>query len=159
MPAAAKPAKPAKAKPANAAAPKAPAKPKPLKTQPTDASVPAFLAAVENETRRADAGVVDALMREATGEAPVMWGPTIIGYGQYPSASGPWPIVGFSPRKAELVLYIMPGFSAYDGLLASLGKHKTGKSCLYVRKLADIELPVLRELIFCAVKAMRAKYA
>lgn len=117
------------------------------KTQKTKASVAAFIAAVEDETRRKDAKIVDKMMREITGEKPVMWGPSIIGYGAYQAKSGPWPRTGFSPRKANLVVYIMPGFKEYEPLLKKLGKHKTGKSCLYINKLADVEESALRELI------------
>jgi len=128
------------------------------KTQRTSASVAAFLDAVENDARRADAKAVAQLMHEVTGEAPAMWGESIVGYGAYRAASGDWPIVGFSPRKANLVLYIMPGFAAYDGLLAKLGKHKTGASCLYVNRLADIDMAVLRTLVSTSVAAMRKKH-
>lgn len=117
------------------------------KTQRTEASVARFIAAVEDDTRRRDAKIVDKMMREISGEKPAMWGPSIIGYGVYQTKSGPWPRTGFSPRKANLVVYIMPGFKEYAPLLKKLGKHKTGKSCLYINKLADIEESALRELI------------
>lgn len=117
------------------------------KTQKTKASVAQFIAAVEDETRRRDAKAIDKLMREITGEKPAMWGPSIIGYGEYLTKSGPWPRTGFSPRKANLVVYIMPGFKEYAPLLQKLGKHKVGQSCLYINKLVDIDEPVLRELI------------
>lgn len=116
------------------------------KTQRSNASVAAFLAAVEDETRRKDAKAIDKLLRDITGEKPYMLGSSIVGYGSYESASGDWPMVGFSPRKTNLVLYIMPGFTQYDTLLKKLGKHKTGKSCLYINKLADVDEKVLREL-------------
>jgi len=117
------------------------------KTQRTKASVAAFIAAVEDETRRKDAKAVDKVMREITGEKAAMWGPSIIGYGEYQTKSGPWPRTGFSPRKANLVVYILPGFKEHEPLLKKLGKHKTGKSCLYINKLADVDEAVLRELI------------
>lgn len=117
------------------------------KTQKTKASVAQFIAAVEDEGRRMDAKVIDKMMREISGEKPAMWGPSIIGYGAYQTKSGPWPRTGFSPRKANLVVYIMPGFKEYQPLLNKLGKHKTGKSCLYINKLADVDKSALRELI------------
>ncbi len=117
------------------------------KTQKTKASVAQFIAAVEDEGRRTDAKVIDKMMREISGEKPAMWGPSIIGYGEYQAKSGPWPRAGFSPRKANLVIYIMPGFKEYEPLLNKLGKHKTGKSCLYITKLADVDKSALRELI------------
>lgn len=128
------------------------------KTRPTKVSVAAFIAAVEDETRRKDAKTLDKLFREITGEKPVLWGPSIIGYGSYPSPSGDWPITGFSPRKANLVLYIMPGLEAFTPLLAKLGKHKTGKSCLYLNKLADVDPSILRQIIERSVVYMRTKY-
>lgn len=122
------------------------------KTQPTDASVTAFLDAVENETRRSDARRVLELMREVTGEEPRMWGPGIVGFGDYhyryeSGREGDWFLTGFSPRKANLVLYIMSGFPRHAELMERLGKHRTGKSCLYVNRLDDLDLDVLRELI------------
>jgi len=127
------------------------------KTQRTKASVPAFIAAVEDETRRKDAKAVDKMMRDITGEKPAMWGPTIIGYGEYDGPTGKWPRIGFSPRKANLVLYIMDG---YDGepLMKKLGKHKTGRSCLYINKLADVDEDVLREIVVKGWKSMAKKY-
>jgi len=133
-----------------------------LKTRQTDVPVEDFLAAVPDATRREDARVVLALMRKATGVEPRMWGPSIVGFGRYryrydSGREGEWPVIGFSPRKAELVLYVMPGFDRYEELLGRLGKHRTGKSCLYVRKLADVDQSVLRELIDSSVKAMATK--
>lgn len=128
------------------------------KTQKTKASVTQFIAAVEDETRRKDAKAVDKMMREITGEKPAMWGPTIVGYGSYASRSGDWPITGFSPRKSALTLYVMPGFSEYGPLLKKLGKHKIGKSCLYINKLSDVDQDVLREIVTRGVKYMREQY-
>ena len=128
------------------------------KTRPTDASVPDFIAAVENPTRRADAEAICALMAEATGEPPVLWGPSIVGFGSYRGPSGDWPLVGFSPRKANLVLYIMPDVSEREDLLARLGKHRTGSSCLYLNRLTDVDPAVLRELIDRSIASVRAKY-
>ena len=127
------------------------------KTKPTDASVDDFISAVENPTRRADAEVVKALMDEVTGEKAVMWGPSIIGYGSYRGLTGDWPITGFSPRKAQTVVYLM-GFEGREDQLARLGKHSIGASCLYIKKLADVDLGVLRELVADSVAEMRARY-
>lgn len=128
------------------------------KTRPTDVPVADFIAAVEHPQRRADAGVADAMLREITGETPVMWGPTIVGYGSYRGPTGDWPVIGFSPRKAQMVFYIMRGFGESEALLSRLGKHKTGGSCLYINKLADVDLNVLRELAAGSVVWMREKH-
>lgn len=122
------------------------------KTQPTDASVREFLDGVENEARRADAKRVLELMREVTGEEPRMWGPSIVGFGAYryryeSGREGDWFLAGFSPRKSNLVVYIMSGFPRHAELMERLGKHRTGKSCLYIHQLADVDLDVLRELV------------
>jgi hypothetical protein len=127
------------------------------KTQKTKASVAAFIAAVEDETRRKDAKAVDKMFREITGEKPALWGPSIIGYGEYPTPSGKWPRIGFSPRKANLVLYIMDGYDD-EPLMKALGKHKTGRSCLYINKLADIDEKVLRQIAVNGWKRMAKKY-
>ena len=133
------------------------------KTVPTGASVEQFLDAVENPVRQRDCQAVMALMAAETGEAPKMWGPSIIGFGRYRYAyasgrQGEMPLTGVSPRKQSLVLYIMPGFTGHDELLAGLGKHKTGRSCLYINKLDDVDFDVLRQLVRESVRAMRAKY-
>ncbi len=127
------------------------------KTQRTKASVAAFIAAVEDDTRRKDAKAVDKLMREITGEKPAMWGPSIIGYGEYDGPTGTWPRLGFSPRKANLVLYVMDGYEK-EPLMKKLGKHKTGRSCLYINKLDDVDAAVLREIVAKGWKAMAKKY-
>ena len=128
------------------------------KTTRTKASVAAFIAAVENDMRRKDAKAVDKMYREITGEKPAMWGPSIIGYGEYESPTGAWPRAGFSPRKANLVLYVLADYQGRDALLKKLGKHKTGKACLYINTLADVDEAVLRELIARCWKYMQAKY-
>ncbi len=133
------------------------------KTKPTEASVVEFLNTVEHETRRADAFRVLELMKEVTGEEPVMWGPSIVGFGSYhykydTGREGDMCMTGFSPRKTSLTIYIMPGFDRYEELMARLGKHKTGKSCLYINKLADVDEEVLKELITEEYQYMRAKY-
>lgn len=133
------------------------------KTKPTAVSVGAFLDTVSAE-KRADALALIDLMQAATAEPPVMWGPSIVGFGSYhyryeSGREGDSPLVGFSPRKTALVLYIVTGFSEEQALLAKLGKHTTGKSCLYVKRLSDVDLRVLRRLVDRSVAAVRAKYA
>ena len=135
-----------------------------LKTKPHDGSVEAFLNSVENGKRREDSLAMLEIMKEITSEEPKMWGPSIVGFGayhyQYKSGrEGDWMLTGFSPRKQSLTLYIMSGFSHYDELLQKLGKHKTGKSCLYINKLEDVDLDVLKEMIRESVKMMREKYS
>jgi len=131
-----------------------------LKTKPTGESVTAFLDSIEDEKRRADSYAILALMREVTGAEPQMWGDSMVGFGsyQYKYASGRegnWFLTGFSPRKRNLTLYIMAGFEGYDELLARLGKYKTGKSCLYINKIEDVDMGVLRDLIQRSVEHMR----
>lgn len=122
------------------------------KTQATEADVAAFLAAVEPERRRDDAHALDAMFRRVTGWQPRMWGPTIVGYGQYhyryeTGREDDFLATGFSPRKANLVLYILPGYADLAEPLARLGKHRIGKSCLYINKLADVDMGVLEEIV------------
>ena len=122
------------------------------KTQRTTASVVAFLAAIADPHRQRDAKALAALIRKATGETPAMWGSSIVGYGQmtYQGRSGrtgEWFPVGFSPRKAALVLYLMGGLSANARLLAELGPHKVGGGCLYLRRLDEIDAKVLSRLV------------
>jgi len=124
-----------------------------LKTTLNDASVTDFINTVPDEVKRQDSFVLLELFSKITGEKPKMWGSSIIGFGQYHYKSersrqeGDWPLTGFSPRKQNLTLYIMPGFDDYAHLLANLGKHKTSKGCLYINKLADIDLAVLETFI------------
>lgn len=130
-----------------------------LKTQKNDQDMTAFLNSVENERRREDSFAVLQLMQEVTGEEPSMWGDSIVGFGSYhytyaSGRSGEWFLTGFSPRKQNLTLYIMAGFDEYETLLAELGKHKTGKSCLYINKLDDVDLNVLRQLVQQSVAHM-----
>ncbi|GAB5448035.1 DUF1801 domain-containing protein [Gymnodinialimonas sp.] len=122
------------------------------KTQATDADVTAFLEAVEHPTRRADGLALDALFQRVSGFRPRMWGPSLVGYGRYDytyksGRRGSFLATGFSPRKANLSIHIMPGYADYGEMLARLGKHKKAVSCLYVNKLADIDLAVLEEII------------
>ena|SRR6185295_15326988 len=132
-----------------------------LKTKPTTASVADFIAGVSDEQRREDCRVVAKMMEKATGAKPKMWGPSIVAFGDhiYRNARGQesaWFLTGFSPRKRDLTLYVMPGFPGHKDLLASLGKHKTGVACLYINRLADIDLDVLRKLIQRSVDQLRA---
>lgn len=132
-----------------------------LKTKQTNASVEAFLQTVKEEGKRKDCLAVLALIKKATKTEPKMWGSSIVGFGSYHYRSerskqeGDWFITGFSPRKQNLTLYIMPGIGHYKDLLQKLGKHKTGGSCLYINKLADIDTSVLKELISTAYKRMK----
>lgn len=133
------------------------------KTQSTEASVTGFLDAVEPEQKREDARTVCAMMERLSGHPPKMWGPSIIGFGQYhykydSGREGDFLLTGFSPRKSDLSLYIMDGYQDRSEILSRLGKHKTGKSCLYVKKLSDIDLDVLEELITDSLDYMRATY-
>jgi hypothetical protein len=133
------------------------------KTKPTAVTVDSFIDAVENPVRRADARAVLAMMQRVTGESPQMWGPSIVGFGSYhykydSGHEGTSCRLGFSPRKAELVLYVLTGEAEQESLLARLGKHKTGKSCLYVKKLADVDMAMLEEITRGALKHMDAKY-
>jgi hypothetical protein len=125
---------------------------KPNKTQATAVSVASFLETVEPEQRRADAVAVIDLMARVSGEAPTMWGPSIIGFGvnryRYESGrEGEICRIGFSPRKAQLVFYLGTSFPDRDAMLAALGKHSTGKGCLYVKKLADVDMAVLERMV------------
>lgn len=131
-----------------------------IKTQRNDGDVRAFLSSVENKRRREDAFVILDVMTEVTGEVAEMWGASIIGFGRYQYINGSgktadWMYVGFSPRKQSMTLYIMDGFDEYDSLLGQLGKHKTGKSCLYINKLADVDMDVLKKLVAQSVDHMR----
>jgi hypothetical protein len=132
------------------------------KTQPTKLSVAAFIDALTDENRRADAKALIRLMQQATGEKAKMWGPSIVGFGschyKYESGrEGDMPIAGFSPRKAATVLYIGSGFPSAKDLLAKLGKHTTGKGCLYIKKLTDVDQGVLEALIVESVAARRER--
>ena len=133
---------------------------KALKTQRNSASVKAFIDGVADEQKRKDARAVSAMMEEVTGEKPTMWGSSIVGFGSYhykyaSGQEGDWPLVGFSPRKDSLTLYIMPGFQEYGELLGKLGKHKKGMSCLYIKSLDDVHMPTLKTLVRQSVKHMK----
>jgi hypothetical protein len=134
-----------------------------IKTKATDVSVDDFIAAVPVPQRREDARTLRAMFERLTGEPAKMWGPTIIGFGsyhyQYESGhSGTMCRMGFSPRKAELVLYVLTGFEGQPDLLARLGRHKTGKVCLYIKKLPDVDEAVLEEISARALAHMNEKY-
>lgn len=138
------------------------------KTTPTDSDVGAFLAQVEGEARRADCSQLVALMSEIAGEGPVLWGPSIVGFGsyhyRYPTGhEGDAALIGFSPRKAEFSIYLMGVYfpeskDKAEALLARLGKHRMGKACLYVKRLSNIDEGVLRELMELSVREVRAHY-
>jgi hypothetical protein len=132
------------------------------KTKPTELSVAAFIDALADQTARADAKALVKLMQTAVGEKPKMWGTSIIGFGSYhyrydSGREGDAPLIGFSPRKAAIVLYHATGCSEAEALLAKLGKHTTGKGCLYLKKLADVDQEVLKSMIVKSVAATRAR--
>lgn len=134
-----------------------------LKTKVNKASVMKFLKSVENEKRRADALLILDLMQKVTKREAMMWGTSIVGFGSYhykyaSGREGDWLLTGFSPRKNDLTVYIMNGFAAYADLMGKLGKYKTGKSCLYIKKLQDIDLKVLQQLIRRSLSDMRKMY-
>lgn len=134
-----------------------------IKTKPTQINVAEFIDAVENPVRREEAKIVCAMMERITGEPAKMWGPSIIGFGSYhykydSGHEGTMCRLGFSPRKAQLVLYILTGAAAEGERLARLGKHTTGKSCLYIRKLAEVDMGVLEEMTRDALAWMNEKY-
>lgn len=133
------------------------------KTKPTEISVADFIAAVENPKRRADAETLCALFEEISGEPPKMWGPSIIGFGQYhyryaSGHEGDAPRLGFSPRKAQTVVYVMSGFKGQEEMIARIGKVKTSVSCMYVNRLDQIDMGVLREMAVASLAQMREQY-
>lgn len=133
------------------------------KTKPTSVSVDGFLKSIDHETRRVDGFALLELFNRITGMKPRMWGPSIIGYGRYhykyeSGREGDFLITGFSPRKSALSIYIMPGYRDMSDKLARLGKHKIGKSCLYINKLADIDTAMLEEIVLDGIVYMKANY-
>lgn len=133
-----------------------------LKTQITDIEPQAFVAGLPN-ARRADCEQLLSLMTRLSGAAATMWGPSIVGFGRYQyryasGRSGDWMRIGFSPRKQNLTLYLMNGFDDYDALLSKLGPHSTGASCLYIKRLADVDLDVLTTMITQSLQAMRERH-
>ena len=131
-----------------------------LKTKATNASVSAFLKRIDDPQRRQDAVAVTDMMRKVTGQEPKMWGTSIVGFGsyhyKYPSGQeADWPITAFSPRKQDLTLYLTPGYQENVELMEKLGKHRTGVSCLYLKRLSDVHEPTLKKLIRDSVKRLR----
>lgn len=136
-----------------------------IKTKPTDADVREFINAfADTEQKKKDSFELLELMRDFTGHEPKMWGPSIIGFGQYRYKSdrsrqqGDWPLVGFSPRKSAISLYVYSGGKEQDELLKDLGKFKMGKACIYVKKLSDINQEVLKKLMKSTIDFLKAKY-
>jgi len=133
------------------------------KTKPNKTSVTAFIKSIEDEQMRRDARKVAAMMREAAGSRARMWGANIVGFGEYhyeyeSGREGDFMITGFSPRKQALTLYVIPGFKHFESLMSKLGKYKTGKSCLYIRRLSNVDEQVLKRLIVGSVNYMRKHY-
>lgn len=131
------------------------------KTKPTELSVASFIETISDEARRSDAKALVQMMQSATGEKPKMWGPSIVGFGTYhytyeSGREGDMPVVGFSPRKAATVLYGLMGSGDAPAMLAKLGKHTTGKGCVYVKKLADVDQNVLKTMVANSVAKKRA---
>lgn len=136
-----------------------------IKTKKTTASVSAFIDSVDDEQRRKDGKALLAIFKKATGLKPALWGKSIVGFGSYHYKSerstqeGDWMLTGFSPRKANLTIYIMPGFKEYGPLLKKLGTHKiSGGSCIYINKLSDIHVPTLSTIIKKSVQEMKRQY-
>ncbi|HEY0928344.1 MAG TPA: DUF1801 domain-containing protein [Gemmatimonas sp.] len=135
------------------------------KTKPTAVSLETYLAGIENDERRADCETLTAMMSKVTGAPPVMWGPSIVGFGKYhykyeSGHEGDACLVGFSSRKGDISIYLIPGYERpeWQALLAQLGKHRTGKSCLYLKRLRDVQLPVLETMIRKSVDEVRNLY-
>jgi len=133
------------------------------KTVPIGKSVADFLKSIENPRRRKEVEIIKPIMGRATGHRPKMWGPSMVGYGQYhykyaSGREGDWFLTGFAPRKAAMTVYIMSGFKPYKDLLAKLGKHKHSSSCLYLTNLEHVDMKVLEQLIAASVKEMRKRY-
>ncbi len=134
-----------------------------LKTKKTNASVTAYLNAIGDKQKRADCKAIAKMIRDATGKRARMWGGSIVGYGSYDykyasGHEGNWPTCSFSPRAQNITIYIMPGFSKFEKQMKKLGKYKTGNSCLYIKKLDDVDRRVLGDLITGSVKEMRRMY-
>lgn len=133
------------------------------KTKATSADPKGFIDSVEHDVRRSDAETLLQVFGEVTGLEPRMWGPSIIGFGRYhykyeSGREGEFLMTGFSPRKADQVVYIMPGYTDHSAILDRIGKYKIGKSCLYINKLADVDMGVLKELIRAGFDDMKEKY-
>lgn len=136
-----------------------------IKTTVNDASVEDFINSVTDKTKVQDSFTLLELFKNITGENPMMWGKSIIGFGQYhykserSSQEGDWPLVAFSPRKQKLTLYIMPGFDGYQDLLKDLGKHKRSVGCLYINKLSDVDTTVIKRLVKKCYQDMKKQYS
>lgn len=133
------------------------------KTRPTRASVAAYIKRLPDEQTRVDCKTLVALMQKVTGEKAVMWGPSIIGFGTYrlsyaDGSEADWPISAFSPRKQDLTIYVGGGCDRYADLMSKLGKHRTGKVCLYIKRLADVDMKVLKQIVVASLRYMREKY-
>lgn len=135
-----------------------------LKTKKTDASVSKFLNSVENKQRRNDSFELLEIFKQVTKMPPILWGNSIVGFGEYhykserSSQEGDWPLTGFSPRKRYMTVYIMPGFTNYQDLLNKLGQHRTSVSCLYFNKLDNIDVKILKQIIRISVTDMKKIY-
>ena len=134
-----------------------------LKTKPTEVSARSHIAAIANDEQRNDAQTLVALMRRVTRQEPIMWGPSIVGFGSYhykyaSGHEGDSDLAGFAVRGSELIVYIAAGFEGRDVLLAKLGKHKTGKVCIYIRRLANVDLTVLETLVARSIAATKRRY-
>ena len=134
-----------------------------LKTKRTEASVDDFIAGIADEQRREDCRALLAMMKRVTKAPPKMWGASMVGFGSYhytyaSGREGDWFLAGFSPRRQDLTVYVMAGFEDYPELMARLGKYKTGKSCLYLKRLSDVDAAVLEKLIAVSVKDMKEHY-
>lgn len=135
-----------------------------LKTTPNDLRVDEFIDSVENEQKRSDCKSLLALFQELTGEKAIMWGTSIVGFGKYhykydSGREGDWMLAGFSPRKQNLTIYMMGGFKNQEALLSKIGKAKNSVGCLYLKKLSDIDLEVLREMITLSIQTVKTRYA
>jgi hypothetical protein len=133
------------------------------KTKPTDLSVAAYLEAIEDASRRRDCMELAALMRRVTGCEPKMWGSSIVGFDSYhyryaSGHEGDSCVVGFSSRKGDISVYLLAGYEGAEALLAQLGKHKIGKACLYIKRLADVQLPILDQLVVRSVAEIKRRY-
>lgn len=134
-----------------------------LKTKPGDESVESYLAAIEDASRRSDCQALDAMMRRVTGEEPVMWGGSIVGYGTYhyvyaSGREGDWLLTGFASRKRDLTVYIMSGLDAHREILSGLGRFREGKGCLYLKHLSDVDADALESLVSDSVRVLRERY-
>jgi hypothetical protein len=133
------------------------------KTKPTGVSVEKHIAALANEEQRRDARALVALMRQVTEQEPQMWGPSIVGFGSYhykyaSGHEGDSALAGFASRKSEFAVYIVAGFEGQEDLLAKLGKHRTAKACLYIKRVADVDLNVLEKLVARSVAETKRRY-